>query len=97
MLLHVFTCFMICIHIGETTFDDIEDLVADGLIALYMEENNVDEYLKSARESTEVRRTSVLPNIIEPVQEKERSEPLPPPLPPRLLIVVINDSYDSNY
>ena len=36
---------------GEKPFDTIEDLVQDGLITLYMEANNVDLYLKSARES----------------------------------------------
>ncbi len=59
-----------------------------------MEENNVDEYLKSARETTEVKRTSLLPNKLEPILEKqglEQSEPLPPPLPPRY--PVINNSY----
>ena len=70
---------------GETTFDDIEDLVADGLITLYMEENNVEEYLRTARETTEVRRSLYLPNKLEPIVEKstEQSEPRPPPLPPR--------------
>ena len=39
---------------GEKPFDTIEDLVQDGLITLYMEANNVDLYLKSARESRSV-------------------------------------------
>ena len=37
--------------IGEKPFETIEDLVQDGLITLYMEVNNVEDYLKSARET----------------------------------------------
>lgn len=37
--------------LGEKPFDTIEDLVQDGLITLYMEANNVELYLKSAKES----------------------------------------------
>ena len=43
---------------GEKPFDTIEDLVQDGLITLYMEANNVEEYLQSARE-TRLEHTSV--------------------------------------
>ena len=37
---------------GEKPFDTIEDLVQDGLITLYMEANNVEEYLQTARTRT---------------------------------------------
>ncbi len=37
--------------VGEKPFETIEDLVQDGLITLYMEVNNVEDYLKSARET----------------------------------------------
>ena len=37
---------------GEKPFDTIEDLVQDGLITLYMEANNVEEYLQTARRRT---------------------------------------------
>lgn len=37
---------------GEKPFDTIEDLVQDGLITLYMEANNVEDYLQSARRRT---------------------------------------------
>ncbi|KAL5473980.1 hypothetical protein EMCRGX_G028550 [Ephydatia muelleri] len=40
-----------CYYVGEKPFDTIEDLVQDGLITLYMEANNVELYLKSAKES----------------------------------------------
>ena len=36
---------------GEKPFETIEDLVQDGLITLYMEANNVEDYLQSARET----------------------------------------------
>ncbi len=36
---------------GEKPFETVEDLVQDGLITLYMEVNNVEDYLKSARET----------------------------------------------
>ena len=39
------------VYTGEKPFDTIEDLVQDGLITLYMENNNVEEYLQSARET----------------------------------------------
>jgi hypothetical protein len=38
--------------VGEKPFDTIEDLVQDGLITLYMEANNVEEYLQTARRRT---------------------------------------------
>lgn len=38
--------------VGEKPFDTIEDLVQDGLITLYMEANNVEDYLQSARRRT---------------------------------------------
>lgn len=38
--------------VGEKSFDTIEDLVQDGLITLYMEANNVEDYLQSARRRT---------------------------------------------
>lgn len=69
----------------------MEDLVADGLITLHMEANNVDEYLQSARESTKTRQ-SLLPNQLEPIsellnhKENNNSDPLPPPLPPRYIL-----------
>ena len=37
--------------LGEKPFETIEDLVQDGLITLHMEANNVEEYLRSARET----------------------------------------------
>lgn len=37
---------------GEKPFDTIVDLVQDGLITLYMEANNVEDYLQSARRRT---------------------------------------------
>ena len=38
--------------VGEKPFDTIVDLVQDGLITLYMEANNVEEYLQTARRRT---------------------------------------------
>lgn len=38
--------------VGEKPFDTIKDLVHDGLITLYMEANNVEDYLQSARRRT---------------------------------------------
>lgn len=40
------------LSVGEKPFDTIEDLVQDGLITLYMEANNVEDYLQSARTRT---------------------------------------------
>ena len=37
---------------GEKPLDTIEELVQDGLITLYMEANNVEDYLQSARRRT---------------------------------------------
>ena len=70
---------------GETTFDDIEDLVADGLITLHMELNNVEEYLKNAQESKRLSKDSygVGAGIDTSAVSTEKLEPLPPPLPPR--------------
>ncbi len=39
----------------------MEDLVQDGLITLYMEANNVEEYLQSARETRSIRRRMPTP------------------------------------
>lgn len=36
---------------GEKPFDTVEDLVQDGLITLYMEANDVEDYLQSARQT----------------------------------------------
>ena len=44
--------YSLCVCAGEKPFDTIEDLVQDGLITLYMEANNVEEYLQSARSRT---------------------------------------------
>jgi hypothetical protein len=41
-----------CHLVGEKPFDTIEDLVQDGLITLYMEANNVEDYLQTARKRT---------------------------------------------
>lgn len=43
---------------GEKPFDSVEDLVQDGLITLYMEANNVEEYLQSARQTRLVHKPS---------------------------------------
>ena len=58
--------------VGEKPFETIEDLVQDGLITLHMEANNVEEYLRSARE-TRISHTTSLggadqPNL-EPLHE----------------------------
>jgi len=37
--------------IGEKLFDNVEDVVADGLITLYMEKHNADNYLQRQRSS----------------------------------------------
>lgn len=68
-------------------------MVADGVITLYMEANNVEEYLKSAREYTNLRKVSTLsgpaielavdPEKDEGVHSEEADETPPPPLPPR--------------
>lgn len=44
---------------GEKPFDTVEDLVQDGLITLYMEANNVEDYLQSARQTRIVHQTSI--------------------------------------
>ena len=44
--------------LGEKPFETIEDLVQDGLITLYMEANNVEDYLQSARETRSIHRPS---------------------------------------
>jgi len=44
------------VHAGEKPFETIEDLVQDGLITLYMEANNVEDYLQTARETRSLRR-----------------------------------------
>lgn len=66
--------------IGEKPFDTIEDLVQDGLITLYMEANNVDLYLKSARESRSVHRGDQPPAmpIPEPKDQGESTGHSPP-------------------
>lgn len=38
-------------NLGEKLFDTVEDVVADGLITLFMEKNNADKYLQSQRSS----------------------------------------------
>lgn len=73
--------------VGDTSFENMEDLVTDGLITLYMEDHNVEEYLRTARESTEVRRSMIVPGL-ETIPENRMDENLenrdmPPPLPPR--------------
>ncbi len=45
----------------------MEDLVQDGLITLYMEANNVEEYLQSARQTRVVQRTSSIPGATDPL------------------------------
>lgn len=37
------------LYAGEKPFESVEDLVQDGLFTLYMQANNVEEYLQSAR------------------------------------------------
>jgi len=39
------------ITLGEKLFDSVEDVVADGLITLFMEKHNADKYLQSQRSS----------------------------------------------
>ena len=38
-------------NIGEKLFDSVEDVVADGLITLFMEKHNADKYLQTQRSS----------------------------------------------
>lgn len=38
-------------NVGEKLFDTVEDVVADGLITLFMEKHNADKYLQSQRNS----------------------------------------------
>ena len=45
----------------------MEDLVQDGLITLYMEANNVEEYLQSARQTRVVQRSSSIPSATDPL------------------------------
>lgn len=45
--------------LGEKPFDTVEDLVQDGLITLYMEANDVEEYLQSARQTRIIRQSSI--------------------------------------
>lgn len=52
-------CDITCAYVGEKPFDTVEDLVQDGLITLYMEANNVEEYLQSARQTRIVHQTSI--------------------------------------
>ena len=47
------------LSLGEKPFETIEDLVQDGLITLHMEANNVEEYLRSARETRLTHSTSL--------------------------------------
>ena len=42
---------MVTVTVGEKLFDTVEDVVADGLITLFMEKNNADKYLQSQRSS----------------------------------------------
>lgn len=44
--------FLSLCYVGEKPFDTIVDLVQDGLITLYMEANNVEDYLQTARRRT---------------------------------------------
>jgi hypothetical protein len=66
--------------VGETSFDSIEDLVADGLITLFMEDNNVEEYLKNAQDK---RASTVVPAGDPSGRNGLELEGTPPPLPPR--------------
>ncbi len=52
---------VVCVCVGEKPFESVEDLVQDGLITLYMEANNVEEYLQSARETRSMRRRMPTP------------------------------------
>lgn len=45
--------------VGEKPFDTVEDLVQDGLITLYMEANDVEQYLQSARQTRIIRQSSI--------------------------------------
>ena len=68
---------------GEKTFDEIDDLVADGLITLYMEANNVEEYLQTARRK---KSTNTMPTAsLIRREESGNGVPFtpPPPIPPR--------------
>ena len=38
-------------NLGEKLFDSVEDVVADGLITLFMEKHNADKYLQNQRSS----------------------------------------------
>ncbi len=71
LFIRLFDCILFCqsYHLylflitGEKPFDSIEDLVQDGLIILYMEANNVEEYLQSARETRITRQASMMESV----------------------------------
>lgn len=60
--------------------------MADGLITLYMELNNVEEYLKNAQESKRLSKDSYGGSASGSIGSAP-TEPLPPPLPPRFVFV----------
>ena len=60
--------------------------MADGLITLYMELNNVEEYLKNAQESKRLSKDSYGGSTSGSIGSAP-TEPLPPPLPPRFVFV----------
>ncbi len=66
------------VNVGEKPFETIEDLVQDGLITLHMEANNVEEYLRSARETRLTHSTNLGvppdPPDLDPIQESTPSE-----------------------
>lgn len=80
---------------GEKTFEEIDDLVADGLITLYMEANNVEEYLQSARRKKSLTAVVSTPSTVNMLEHNVKNSsssgnglasgpPLyPPPIPPR--------------
>ena len=82
---------------GEKPFDTIRDLVQDGLITLYMEANDVEDYLQTARRRTLHLTSSISlppapPSLVRPlsssVQEplfEEAEEEYTPSPPPRSL------------
>ena len=53
--------------LGEKKFDSVEDLVADGLITLHMEKNNVMSYIEESRETAKKTTTPTTPTAVVPL------------------------------
>ena len=54
-------------YTGEKKFDSVEDLVADGLITLHMEKNNVMSYIEESRETAKKTTTPTTPTAVVPL------------------------------